>query len=150
MTQDWRNTLYLPGLLEKAIRVRAKEFKYRSLGPFFTELVCFDLRQRVPHTISLPISLEAHAVRDAIDREIIRNYVPEAPRNYSLLNRLIRQLAEEGHFGAWQKPHDDDLPSEPPPINPETWPGDGPASKFACKSGCRASCVRSSRFAGRS
>jgi hypothetical protein len=131
MTHDWRTTLYLPGLLEKAINVRSKEFYYKSLGPFFTELVCFDLRKRVEHTVTLPISEQVSAVRDAMDREIIRNYVPGAPRNYSLLNRLIRELAEEGHFGSWQKR--DDLPCQPPPENPETKPADGPASKFGCK-----------------
>jgi hypothetical protein len=133
MTQDWRSNLFLPGLLEKAIRVRAKEFDYPSLSPFFTELVCFDLRQRVPHTISLPISLEPPEVRDVIEREIIRNYVPKAPRNYSLLRRLIKQLAKEGHFGAWQAVDDDELPAEAPAINPKTWPDDGPASSFRYK-----------------
>jgi hypothetical protein len=130
MTQGCRDTLFLPGLLEKAIRVRAKEFDYPSLSPFFTELVCFDLRQRVPHTITVPIMLESPEVRDAIEREIILNYVPKAPRNYSLLRRLINALAETGHFGNWQKAADNGTPSEAPPRNPKTWPDDGPASKF--------------------
>ena len=130
MPQDWRTTLYLPGLLEKAIRVRAKEFYYWSLSPFFTELVCFDLRNRVPHVVTQPLSVEPRAVQDAIDREIIRNYVPRTPRNYCLLDRLLAQLTAAGHLGEWLNQSASEIPFERPPENPETKPHDGPASKF--------------------
>jgi hypothetical protein len=51
------------------------------------------------------------------------------------MNRLIRQLAKEGHFGDWQmrSDSDNDAPLDPPSINPETWPGDGLAIKFVSK-----------------
>ena len=88
--KTWRVHVAVPGLLGTAIQTRREEFSYKSFSPFAVELVCFDLRVRRDHIVTQPFSLEPPEVQNAIDRQVIHYYKPEAPRNWELIERILR------------------------------------------------------------
>ena len=76
--KNHRRHVGYPGLLEETTRLRAAEFRYPSFPPYALELICFDLRRRCPHWITLPFSRESQHVQDAFDRLLVQHYVPGA------------------------------------------------------------------------
>jgi hypothetical protein len=88
--KSWRIHVAVPGLLGTAIKERREEFNYKTFSPFAVELVCFDLRIRREHIVTLPFSQEPPEVQNAIDRQIIHHYKPGAPQNWELIQRILR------------------------------------------------------------
>jgi hypothetical protein len=110
-TEAWRVHTAVPGLLGTAIKERRGEFSYKSFSPFAVELVCFDLRVRRDHVVTLPFYQESPEVQNAIDRQIVHHYRPHSPRNKELLLRILRGepwLPPVGDFieGEFQKCRD--------------------------------------------
>ena len=89
-SKSWRVHVAIPGVLATAIETRRREFTYKNFSPFAVELVCFDLRVRRQHLVTHPFSQEPPEVQDAIDRQIVHYYKPGAPRNWELMNRILR------------------------------------------------------------
>src|SRR5688572_9617693 len=79
--KPWRCHVNYPGILTNAVRTRWEEFDYQAFSPYAIELVCFDLRIRRDHDVTQPFSMDTLAAQDAIDRELIRHYQPDSPRN---------------------------------------------------------------------
>ena len=73
-----RRHIGYPGILEDATRLRFAEFRYPSFPPYALELICFDLRRRCQHWITLPFSRESREVQEAFDRLLDRDYVKGA------------------------------------------------------------------------
>jgi hypothetical protein len=71
-----RRHIGYPGVLTETARLRWTEFRYPSFPPYALELICFDLRRRCPHWITLPFSKESREVQEAFDRLLVRHYVP--------------------------------------------------------------------------
>jgi hypothetical protein len=90
LAPPWRVHIAVPGLLGTAIEERREEFSYKSFSPFAVELVCFDLRVRRDHIVTLPFFKEPPEVQNAIDRQIVHHYKPHSPRNKELLYRILR------------------------------------------------------------
>jgi hypothetical protein len=90
LTPAWRVHTAVPGLLGDAIKERRQEFSYKSFSPFAVELVCFDLRVRCDHIVTIKFFNEPPEVQNAIDRQIVHHYKPNSPRNKELLNRILR------------------------------------------------------------
>ena len=86
----------LPGVLADVTRQRWEEFRYPGFSPFALELVCFDLRLRVPHDITLHFAQQPARIQAAIDRALARYYHPGAERD-----GLLIQAAQ----GAWRVPN---------------------------------------------
>lgn len=80
----------VPGILWAAIQVRYAELQYRGFSPYAVELVCYDLRQRFPHILTLPLSFDPPEKQDAADHPIVAYYEPGRPRDQGLLLRLLR------------------------------------------------------------
>jgi hypothetical protein len=90
LPESWRVHVAVPGILGTAIKTRREEFSYKSFSPFAVELVCFDLRVRRDHIVTQPFSLEPPDVQNAIDRQVVHYYKPDAPRNWELIERILR------------------------------------------------------------
>ncbi len=88
-----RRYVALPGLLADTARLRWKEFRYPGFSPFGLELVCFDLRLRVPHEITLRFARETPKVQLAIDRLLVTQYRPGAERNGILIQAARGEFA---------------------------------------------------------
>src|SRR5688500_13628976 len=63
------------GILQQTVRLRFAEFRYPSFPPYALELICFDLRRRRPHWVTLPFSRDTRRVQDGLDGELVRHYV---------------------------------------------------------------------------
>jgi hypothetical protein len=85
----------LPGILGEVVRQRWEEFRYPGFSPFALELICFDLRLRVPHEITACFAKQPARVQAAIDRALVRHYHPGADRD-----GLLIQAAR----GPWREP----------------------------------------------
>src|SRR3954471_17716067 len=83
--KSWHACLTIPGILSEVVPRRWAEFSYRSISPFAVELVCFDLRRRREHDLTLVFSRDTAAGQEAIDADIISRYRPKAPRNREFL-----------------------------------------------------------------
>ena len=75
-SKSWRVHVAVPGILATAIKTRREEFSYKTFSPFAVELVCFDLRVRRDHVVTLPFFREPIEVQNAIDRQIVHHYRP--------------------------------------------------------------------------
>ena len=84
----------LPGLLRETIRQRREEFGYSTFSPFGLELICFDLRKRRPHLITRPFADDSASARDALDRELARQYTPGNERRGLLMQALFGNIPE--------------------------------------------------------
>ena len=76
--KNHRRRVVFPGVVADTARLRWLEFRYPSFPPYALELICFDLRRRCPHWITLPFSRESREVQDAFDRLLVRHYLPGA------------------------------------------------------------------------
>jgi hypothetical protein len=103
-----RSRVILPGILTEIVRQRWKEFRYPGFSPFGLELICFDLRLRVPHEVTFRLAQEAEPVQDAIDRELYRQYRKGGERNGLLVQAVHGQIqaggraAPRGQFTSFQ------------------------------------------------
>src|SRR5215207_3000788 len=70
----------IPGLLADTMRLRWAEFGYPGFSPFALELICFDLRIRREHDLTLFFAQQSEAVQAALDRELKRQYRPGPER----------------------------------------------------------------------
>jgi hypothetical protein len=78
----------IPGLLTELVQRRCAEFRYPAFSPFCLELVCFDLRLRVPHEITLRFARETPSIQAAIDREFYRQFREGGERNGILVQAV--------------------------------------------------------------
>jgi hypothetical protein len=85
----------IPGELAAATRARWKQFRYPGFSPFALELICFDLRLRVPHEVTARLAQESERVQGAIDRALARYHHSDADRD-----GLLIQAAR----GEWSTP----------------------------------------------
>jgi hypothetical protein len=83
----------IPGILAEIVRLRWEEFRYPAFSPFCLEMICFDLRKRVPHDVTLYLAQEPAEVQDAVDRELRRQYRPGPERNGILVQAACCNLA---------------------------------------------------------
>jgi hypothetical protein len=81
----------VPGILGDILRQRWEEFRYPGFSPFALEIVCFDLRIRREHELSLIFARQPGPIQDAIDRELCRQYRPGAERNGILVQTINGQ-----------------------------------------------------------
>nr|MDQ3622077.1 hypothetical protein [Verrucomicrobiota bacterium] len=93
MPKGIRKNITVPGLLAPALRLRAKEFHFRTLSPFIFDLVTYDLQGGAPHTITAAVSRDTQAAQDAVDAELAARYRPGQPRE-GLLVQLAQHLSE--------------------------------------------------------
>lgn len=92
--KSWRTHVSVPAILYPSIKVRWAEFAYRTFSPFAVELVCFDLRKRVDHDVTHPLSIDLQPVQDAVDRRIVTSYAPGRERHFGLIDRLLNRDPE--------------------------------------------------------
>jgi hypothetical protein len=78
----------IPGILAETVRRRFLEFRYPALSPFGLELVCFDLRVRVPHEVTFHIASAPRKAQVAVDRLIARYYHRSYERNGLLIQAV--------------------------------------------------------------
>ena len=78
----------VPGILGDIVRQRWEEFRYPGFSPFALEIVCFDLRIRRAHELSLFLAQQPPHIQDAIDRELYRQYRAGAERNGILVQTI--------------------------------------------------------------
>ena len=96
----------IPGILGDILRQRLEEFRYRAFSPFALEIVCFDLRIRREHELSVFFAQQSAPVQEAIDRELYRQYRPGAERNgvlVQIINQTPRRAARPAPRGAFAK-----------------------------------------------
>jgi hypothetical protein len=92
MPKGIRKNITIPGLLAPALRLRFREFGFRTLSPFIVNLVAYDLQRGARHTITLAIALDTQAAQDAVDAALVSHYRPGAARDEGLLVQLVRDL----------------------------------------------------------
>ena len=92
-----RRWISLPGILEPILDLRSQEFRYPALSPYLLELICFDLRKRRAHDLTLPFGRLSRKEQIAFDRLLARYYKPGRDQQ-GLLPKLI--LGEEIGPGA--------------------------------------------------
>jgi hypothetical protein len=78
----------LPGILYDLARQRSAEFLYTAISPFGLELICFDLRLRVPHEVTLCIARTPEKVQASVDRLIARHFQQSIERNGILIQAV--------------------------------------------------------------
>ena len=78
----------LPGILADPLRQRWQEYRYSGFSPFALEIVCFDLRIRREHELTLFFAQQPARIQEAIDRELYRQYRPGAERNGILVQSI--------------------------------------------------------------
>ena len=86
----------MPGILRETLQKRWAEFRYPSFPPFALELICFDLRKRRDHLITRYFADDTPAAQDALDRELVRQYVPGHEERGPLIQALFCDVAETG------------------------------------------------------
>jgi hypothetical protein len=86
---SWHASVSLPGGIAQIAPTRWKEFSYRSFSPFAIELVCFDLRARRAHDVTLPFSWDTVGGQEALDLDIVSRYRPSAPQNREYLREML-------------------------------------------------------------
>src|SRR6478736_438875 len=96
--KSWHARLTIPGVIAEVLPQRWTEFHYRSFSPFAIELVCFDLRRRREHELTILFARETDSGQETIDRDIISRYRPGAPRNREFLLEMITR-ARAMEFG---------------------------------------------------
>ena len=84
-----------PGIFADILPLRWAEFRYPAFSPFALELICFDLRRRVPHDVTLYLAQDPPEVQEAVDREIRRQYRPGPERNGILVQAACCHLAAD-------------------------------------------------------
>ena len=89
-----RRRVTIPGVLADVMRDRWEKFRYPGFSPFALELVCFDLRLRVPHEVTARFAQESNRVQDAIDRLLFRHYHSGAERDGILIQAARNQWRE--------------------------------------------------------
>jgi hypothetical protein len=92
MAKGIRKNITVPGLLAPAIRVRFREFGFRTLSPFVVNLAAYDLQRGARHTISVAIAHETQAAQDAVDAVLVSRYQPGASRDKGLLVQLVQDV----------------------------------------------------------
>ena len=70
------------------MRRRLNQFRYPGFSPFALEIVCFDLRIRREHELSLFLAQQPRRIQEAIDRELFRQYRAGAERNGILVQTI--------------------------------------------------------------
>ena len=60
-----------------------------------SQLICFDLRKRVPHDVTLYLAQEPLAVQEAVDRELFRQYRAGPERNGILVQAACCEIAAD-------------------------------------------------------
>jgi hypothetical protein len=93
MAKGIRKNITVPGLLAAALRLRSREFHFRTLSPFIVDLVAFDLQSGAEHPITLAIARDTQAAQDAVDAELASRYRPHQPRE-GLLVQVVQRLDE--------------------------------------------------------
>jgi len=83
-----RSRVSVPGILADTVRQRFLQFRYPGLSPFGLELICFDLRLRVPHEVTSRIASAPAKVQAAVDRLIARYYHRSYERNGLLIQAV--------------------------------------------------------------
>jgi hypothetical protein len=89
-----RRHVTIPGILADIVRRRREEFGYDAFSPYALELICFDLRLRHPHVITLTFARDSLEVQEALDRELVRQYVPGHEKRGPLMQALFCDIAE--------------------------------------------------------
>jgi hypothetical protein len=92
MAKGVRKNITVPGLLAPALRLRVREFGFRTLSPFVVNLAAYDLQRGAKHTISVSIALDTQAAQDAVDAVLVSRYRPGAPRDEGLLVQLVKDM----------------------------------------------------------
>src|SRR5688500_676079 len=87
----------VPGILRETIERRWSEFGYPGFSPFALELICFDMRKRRDHLITRAFAVETASVQDALDRELVRQYVPGKKKRGLLMQALFCEIRDTGH-----------------------------------------------------
>jgi hypothetical protein len=83
-----RRSVTIPGLLMLILKQRWEEFRYPCFAPYALELICFDLRKRREHIVTLAFARETRRVQQALDRELVRHYQPG--RREGILARAVQ------------------------------------------------------------
>ncbi len=78
----------LPGVLQSVLHRRYLEFRYPSFPPYALELICFDLRLRRAHDLTLVFANATESEQDALNQLLARHYVA-GPDARGLLLRAI-------------------------------------------------------------
>ena len=85
----------IPGILADVVRLRWEEFRYPAFSPFCLEMICFDLRKRVPHDVSVLIAQAPPEVQAAVDRALVRQYRGGPERNGILVQAACCNLVAD-------------------------------------------------------
>jgi hypothetical protein len=85
----------IPGILAEVVRLRWEEFRYPAFSPFGLEMICFDLRRRVPHDVSVFIAQEPPEVQAAVDRVLVRQYREGPERNGILVQAACCEIVAD-------------------------------------------------------
>jgi hypothetical protein len=104
-----RTRVNLPGILGDTLRQRWEEFRYPGFSPFALELICFDLRLRVPHEVTARFARESRKIQAAIDRLLVRDYRGGGERDGVLIHAargVWREPAAAAPRGEFAKFHD--------------------------------------------
>jgi hypothetical protein len=83
----------IPGVLAAVARQRSLEFRYPGFSPFALEMICFDLRKRVPHDVTVLVAQDPPEMQAAVDRELVRQYRPGPARHGILVQAACCDLA---------------------------------------------------------
>ena len=86
--KDKRRHVSLPGVLQHVLHQRYLEFRYPSFSPYGLELVCFDLRLRRAHDLTLVFAQADKDAQEALDSLLARHYV-KGPDARGLLMRAL-------------------------------------------------------------
>ena len=85
----------IPGILADVVRQRWEEFRYTAFSPFCLEMICFDLRKRVPHDVSVLIAQEPPEAQAAVDRTLVRQFRKGPERNGLLVQAACSNIVAD-------------------------------------------------------
>jgi hypothetical protein len=84
-----RTHVSYPGRLATVIGERIIELERGNFSTYAIELVCYDMRQRINHSITGQLARLSPAVQDAVDRQIIQNYRPYTRQRGEFIRSLV-------------------------------------------------------------
>lgn len=86
----WQCRVWMPGVLTTTIQTRMRELESGALTRFMVELISFDLRGRVPHSLTAPIARKGPAIQQAVDRAIASHYHPGSESYRARMEGIVR------------------------------------------------------------
>ena len=110
-SKSWRCHVTIPGRLAKVLPSRWAELHYPNFSPYGVELVCYDLRKRAKHDLTLRFANDTSAAQDAIDCAIAEHFFPGMQRN-GLLFQHIFGRTQQAAAAANRATHSIDSPGQ--------------------------------------